>query len=69
MLSKCKHEIDPETIVFDPRYGRRAKCALCGTELRIFRKRDPKNKSGKGKVHMSKKKRLRLRREGKKAVR
>ena len=55
----CKHEPDPKTITFDPRYGRRAICALCGAKLVMQRIIHPRNRPGKGKVKMTKKERRR----------
>jgi DNA-directed RNA polymerase subunit M/transcription elongation factor TFIIS len=55
----CHHEIDPTTETYDPKYGRRGICKHCGNEIYFMRFARTKT----GKVKMSKKERLRRRRE------
>lgn len=63
-LKECHHEIDPATETYDPRYGRRGICKHCGKEIYFMRFARTKT----GKVKMSKKERLRRRRELKAAL-
>lgn len=56
---ECKHEINPDTIEYDKKYGRRGKCKHCGCKVVQFRYARTKT----SRVHMSKKERLRKRRE------
>lgn len=60
----CHHEIDPATETYDPRYGRRGICKHCGKEIVYMKFARTKH----GKVKMSKKERLRRRRELKAAL-
>ena len=36
-LSRCEHEIDEKTIVYDKRYGRTGRCVKCGIEICAMR--------------------------------
>jgi len=55
----CRHKPDPATITFDPRYGRRAVCALCGAKIIMQKIIYLRNRHYKGKIKMSKKDRRR----------
>ena len=63
-ISGCVHEAAPYTEKWTPT-GMRAKCRLCGREIFAPRKlaRYKPNLNAKPKEHMSKKERLRRRRE------
>jgi len=63
-ITPCIHEIDPKTITHDKNYGLRGICIKCGKPLITWRE----SKLKTGKVKMSKKQRLRLRRKEKESL-
>ena len=52
----CKHEVDPATVVYDKKYGRRCKCKYCGCNLYMIRENTVKHEH---RTRMSKKDRKR----------
>jgi hypothetical protein len=57
-MDSCKHEIDEETMKYDPIHGRIGVCKHCGTKLAYTRFCEP-NPKKPPKHHMSKKERKR----------
>jgi len=46
-INICKHEIDPNSIVYDKRYGRSGICKFCGCKLFVTNFYNPKKKGKK----------------------
>lgn len=58
----CQHEIDPESVEFDSRYGRRGVCKHCGATLVQYTTHRP-DPAKPGKIRMSKKQRKRIKKQ------